>query len=71
MKQFLKYPSIAEAARLANIEKQNLVKMLKGRQRPTVDMCARFSKAWQEDIVTVLKIFYPEYFTDARLTDDK
>ena len=58
--QDLGFQTISEAARVAGIARQNLWKMLNGREEPSVRLCFRFSKAWGVDITTVLALFYPK-----------
>ena len=58
------FKSISEAAKAAGMERQNLWKMLNGKENPTVRMCFRLAKAWNVDVVAVLKIFYPSEMED-------
>lgn len=59
-KPFLRFDSISSAAKVADVERQNLHKMIVGKENPTVKMCFRFAKNWNVDILTVLKVFYPK-----------
>lgn len=52
---------MAEAAKAAGLQRQNLWKMLNGKERISVETCFRFCQAWDMSLSEVIKLFYPEH----------
>ena len=64
MKAIGKYKSISAAVKAAGIDRQNLWKMLNGKENISVQMCFRFCKAWDMPLAEVIKLFYPEEYEE-------
>lgn len=58
------FKTIAAAARAAGIERQNLHKMLSGKEKPGLPLMLRFCKAWQMPLKEVIEIFYPDEYQE-------
>lgn len=62
MKAIGNYKSISAAAKAAGIDRQNLWKMLNGRERITLEMCFRFCNSWDMSLAEVIRLFYPDQY---------
>ena len=58
------YKSISAAAKAAGIDRQNLWKMLNGKERISLDMCFRFCRAWDMPLSDIIRLFYPTEYEE-------
>lgn len=56
------FKSVAAAAKAAGLARQNLHKMLNGKEKPGVVVLLRLSQAWEMSLPELVKIFYPEEY---------
>ena len=58
------YKSISAAAKAAGVDRQNLWKMLNGKERISLDMCFRFCRAWDMSLSEIIHLFYPAEYEE-------
>ena len=58
------YKSMSDAATAAGINRQNLWKMLNGKEKITMEMCFRFCRAWDMPLSEIIKLFYPAEYEE-------